>query len=311
MTTKKMSEFFVNVMDQLPLGLFILDKSRKICEWNLWMAEKTSVQRSDSLGKQLKDIFYELDHARFDWALDMVLSSAAPQLLSQALNQYVFPMPLKLVNHFGLDMMQQKVQVSPLTMEDGSLAALITVVDVTENAIQEKSLQELAARLKETSYRDPLTNLFNRRFMTTWLSQEMLSANRYDFPLACLMIDVDFFKKINDTHGHEVGDKVLVDLGKLMNELLRQSDICVRYGGEEFVIILSHCALKDAMKRATSFLEAVRLVSLGGLGIGQVTCSIGVSVSSVGKAYSSDNLLLMADKKLYKAKISGRNQVCG
>lgn len=172
MTIKKMSEFFINVMDQLPLGIFILDKSIKVCEWNRWMAEKTSVKRSDALGKQLKDIFYEFDHVRFDWALDMVLSNAAPQLLSQALNQYVFPMPLKLVNHFGLDMMQQKVQVSPLIMEDSSLAALITVVDVTENAIQEKSLQELAARLKETSYRDPLTNLFNRRFMTTWLSQD-------------------------------------------------------------------------------------------------------------------------------------------
>ncbi len=311
MTTKMMTDFFINVMDQLPVGLFILDESKKICEWNYWMTEKTSIQRSDALGKELKDIFYAFSHDRFDWALDMVLSNAAPQLLSQALNQYVFPIPLKLVNHFGLDMMQQKVQISPLTINNGSTIALITVVDVTENAIQEKSLQELASRLKESSYRDPLTNLYNRRFMTTWLSQEMLAANRYDFPLACLLVDLDFFKKINDTHGHDIGDKVLIDLAKLMLELVRRSDICVRYGGEEFVMILSRCTLEGAIKRATSLIECLRSRSLGGLGVGQVTCSIGVAVSSASEPYSSDKLLKMADKNLYKAKKGGRDQVCG
>jgi diguanylate cyclase (GGDEF)-like protein len=305
-----LTPLLINSMDQLPMGILIMDKSRKICEWNNWMVEKTSIKRDDCLGKELGEIFYQFEHARFYWALDMVLSSATPQILSQALNQYVFPIPLKLVNHFGLEMMQQKVQISPLTIDDGTLVALVSVVDVTENTIQEKSLQELASRLKESSYRDPLTNLFNRRFMTTWLAQEMLMANRYDFPLACLIIDVDFFKKINDTKGHEVGDKVLIDLAKLMQEFVRESDICVRYGGEEFIMILSRCDLADAVSRANGFLEVVRLMSLGELEVGQVTCSIGVSVSPLSKPLSSEKLLLLADKKLYKAKESGRDKVC-
>lgn len=303
------SSLFHNTLDNLPLGIFLLDRKGCIREWNTWMVEKTMISARHALGKTIIELFPNFMHSRFTWALDMVFSCSAPQLLSQVLNRYVIPIPLKLANPYGFQMMQQKVQISPLMTNKGESLALVTLVDVTENAIQEAMLIEVAKRLQDSTYHDPLTNLYNRRFMEVWLEKELLAAQRYVYPIACLMIDLDHFKQVNDTLGHDEGDRVLCDFSKVLLKHSREADICVRYGGEEFALILSHCSLKDAYYRAKALTNDVRKAALGTRKEGEITCSTGISVYLPESPCSEADLLKQADNELYKAKHAGRDRV--
>ena len=301
--------FFHDIINQLPLGVFFLSQDGIIQEWNDWMMEKTHIKAEDAIGNKLPDLFIRFNHPRFAWALDMVFSTSSPQLLSQVLNKYVVTIPIILVNNFGVDNMQQKVQIAALTLDNGQTLAMVTVVDVTENALQENALLAAATLLQENSYRDALTNLYNRRFLDIWLKKELLTAKRYAYPVSCLMLDLDNFKKINDKLGHVIGDKVLCDFSNILLKQIRESDVCARYGGEEFMIVLTHSTLENALVRANSLNNMVRKSAIGGQAPGVITCSIGVSVFSSERPKTQDALIKQADKQLYKAKRSGRDCV--
>ncbi|HBI22175.1 MAG TPA: hypothetical protein DDY37_06300 [Legionella sp.] len=289
-------------LNQLPLGVFILDSSGRIHEWNAWMEEKTGIAHAAALGKQLVDLFPGFEHPRFSDALEKVFAGSAMQLLPQLLNPCLIPV-------VGLGMMQQ-VLMSPVIADQGKNMAWVTLVDVTENALHQQMLLEDAIQLQEASYRDPLTNLYNRRFMSVWLEKNLLSAQRHAYPVACLMLDIDHFKQINDLYGHHVGDLVLCEFGQILINHVRHSDVCVRYGGDEFLVILSWSTLADALSRAKALVEWVRQSSLGGLAVGEVTCSIGASVFLAESPCIQDVLLKEADAQLYRAKHAGRNCVC-
>jgi diguanylate cyclase (GGDEF)-like protein len=162
---------------------------------------------------------------------------------------------------------------------------------------------------------DPLTRLSNRRQLGELLPRELMRARRGDGKvssgkLAALLIDLDFFKKINDTFGHEAGDLVLSDVGKLLRALIRASDIACRYGGEEIAVILPDTTLKVAVERAESIrvkIGGLRFVHEGG-SFGPVTASIGVAVFP-DHAGDAEGLLRAADAALYRAKRDGRNRV--
>ena len=168
-------------------------------------------------------------------------------------------------------------------------------------------------RLEQETLIDPLTGIFNRRYLDRRLAQEVERALRYRIPLSVLLIDIDHFKQINDGYGHPVGDQVLVCLGKIVAGELRESDVFARYGGEEFMIILPNTPLAGAVDIA----ERVRLrvhshvflpVEPEGMGGINTTVSIGVA-SLGGTADSADKLVQSADKSLYGAKNAGRNRV--
>lgn len=305
------STFFAErTLNHLPLGIFILDRSGRIHGWNAWMEEKTGISRVAALSHSLADLFPGFVHPLFDEALGKILAGATSQPLSQVQNPYLIPILLKPVDQFGLKMMQQKVHLSPVVTEQGELMALVTLVDVTENVMHQFELQEDATQLKEASYRDPLTNVYNRRFLSVWLEKNLLAAQRHAYPVACLMLDIDQFKQINDLHGHAVGDQVLCDFGQLLSKNVRDSDLCVRYGGDEFLLILSWSTLADAVARAKSLVELVHQTSIGGMPAGEVTCSIGASVFLAESPCQQDVLLKQADAQLYRAKRAGRNCVC-
>ena len=169
----------------------------------------------------------------------------------------------------------------------------------------EKELEKLAAH-------DPLTGLLNRRSLEVQILNEVNRVNRYGYPLSAFMLDIDFFKKVNDGFGHAAGDSVLKELALLLQQVLRNTDIIARYGGEEFVVVLPMTTGSDAEKLAHRLCEAVAAHDMV-LPDGQlirVTISIGVaSVQQTGKAHWED-LIDTADQAMYAAKQSGRNRVC-
>lgn len=164
--------------------------------------------------------------------------------------------------------------------------------------------------LYELATHDPLTKLFNRTFFSTKLEEEFQRAVRYNTPLSLIVIDIDHFKPINDTHGHQAGDAYLESLSELIERTVRQVDTVARYGGEELVVILPHTAREGAMIAAERLRRTVadHEVSFEGQAI-RCTISLGVASYQEGSAYSVEELLQAADRAMYEAKEGGRNQV--
>jgi diguanylate cyclase (GGDEF)-like protein len=164
--------------------------------------------------------------------------------------------------------------------------------------------------LRGQSIRDPLTGLFNRRFMEESLERELRRALRGKQQLALLMLDIDHFKRFNDTFGHQAGDALLRALGNLLKESTRGQDVVCRYGGEEFAFVLAGASLEAARKRADLLREDIKQLSVqhGGQLLGAVTLSIGIAVFP-DNGDNAENLLKAADDALYRAKKEGRDRI--
>jgi diguanylate cyclase len=168
----------------------------------------------------------------------------------------------------------------------------------------------LRETLRTQSIRDPLTSLFNRRYMEESLERELRRAIRKKLPLAVVMVDVDHFKRFNDSFGHEAGDEVLRELARLLQSRLRAEDIACRYGGEEFVLILPEASLEVARERAELFCQTAResQVQFRGRALERISISVGLSCSSQHET-TGEALLRAADAALYRAKDEGRDRI--
>lgn len=175
---------------------------------------------------------------------------------------------------------------------------------------QSKILEQLVQDLQKQIITDPLTNLFNRRFLQEYLPREVAKAKRVAGSFAVLMIDLDFFKRINDIFGHEAGDIVLKNVAILLKNSIRESDVACRYGGEEFVLVLSEVSTDGAGKKAEGIRKAVMdlALAISQKSLGRVSTSIGVAVYP-DHGVDMDSLLRAADEALYEAKENGRNCV--
>jgi diguanylate cyclase (GGDEF)-like protein len=165
-------------------------------------------------------------------------------------------------------------------------------------------------KLRQDCIRDPLTGLFNRRYLEESLKRELLRSQRTEKPLGVIMVDVDHFKKFNDNYSHEAGDKVLQVVGEFLQESIRGSDIACRYGGEELTLILPDANLKQTQERAEEIRQGMKqlIIRYKGEKLPQVTASFGVA-SYPQQGTTSQMLLSKADAALYAAKDKGRDCV--
>lgn len=168
----------------------------------------------------------------------------------------------------------------------------------------------LMAKLRDTSLRDGMTGLYNRRFLEEFIDQVMSQAQRKNDTYSVLMLDVDFFKKVNDTYGHDVGDKVIVEIGKVLDENIRSADLAIRYGGEEFVVLLHNATEKGALAVASKIHStfANLIFDVGSGETLQKTISIGIADFPT----DGDTIwkcIKFADTALYVAKTTGRNKI--
>jgi diguanylate cyclase (GGDEF)-like protein/PAS domain S-box-containing protein len=216
------------------------------------------------------------------------------------------------------------VSSKPTRKTDGSIENAIGIItDITSlkkaemelinaNRLLNYQLQEIAAlrdKLREQAIRDPLTNLYNRRFMEETLNLEIQKARRSHSLVSLVMMDIDHFKLVNDRFGHKTGDQVLEALGHMLLDNTRKSDVACRYGGEEFLIVLPNTDLEDAARRAEQFrvnFEALRVGDKNPLT--KATMSIGVACFPT-HGEDGERVLDRADEALYAAKAAGRNCV--
>ncbi|MBK9924106.1 MAG: GGDEF domain-containing protein [Anaerolineales bacterium] len=177
-----------------------------------------------------------------------------------------------------------------------------------ELRIRGVELKAVLAQADEVSNTDPLTFLPNRRRIIVELQEEVIRSDRYGTPLSVSILDIDHFKKINDTYGHTTGDEALRSVAAKLRDHIRQPDTIGRYGGEEFLIVLPNSRAKAAAEQASRLCREVREMQIeANNNVLSVTISIGVAQFNVGQE-NWESFLRRADEALYKAKDNGRDQ---
>jgi len=171
-----------------------------------------------------------------------------------------------------------------------------------------KDLEENNKLLYQKAITDPLTKLYNREYMIEYLRNKIKESKRYNFPLSVAIIDIDFFKKVNDTYGHLIGDCVLKELSNLLKQHFRDTDVVARYGGEEFIVIMPFSSKKEAFKKMECFRNVVEEFIFCDKTNVKLTISVGISEWN-RKKDDIETLIKKADERLYEAKKSGRNKV--
>lgn len=193
----------------------------------------------------------------------------------------------------------------PFTEEDGkilkSLAFILSFIVKEEREKKE---------LMEKAIRDHLTRLYNRLYLEEESVRELEKAKRYGYPVSLIMFDLDNFKQVNDRFGHDKGDEVLIKFANVLRSKVRGTDIPVRFGGEEFVVLLPHTSTEEAIRVANRIREEFeKTVFRFGSEVVRLTVSAGVSSCEPSEVCRIEDLLYKADKALYEAKRSGKNRV--
>ncbi|GAA6134978.1 diguanylate cyclase [Oceaniserpentilla sp. 4NH20-0058] len=183
--------------------------------------------------------------------------------------------------------------------------SLVVLLARVRAALREKERQDLLEKWATT---DPLTELMNRRHFFELADRELEQTRRSSRPLSFIMVDIDYFKQVNDVHGHLIGDAALIKLAELLKDQLRKVDFCGRYGGEEFVLCLPNTPAKGAFEVAERIRDALAHIKIDTPKGGPLTFTISLGIAQNNNDNKVEDILKRADKALYEAKESGRNQ---
>ncbi|MEH6575687.1 MAG: GGDEF domain-containing protein [Amphritea sp.] len=219
----------------------------------------------------------------------------------------LFILPLRLANFFNciiiLALTLLAVQNISLDIAVRLCVSLILTAAITTIILLQ--IEKLQNRLREQSIKDPLTGAFNRRQLNIYLQDSLAQKERYDVNAYVLMIDADNFKKINDQHGHDVGDVVLKRIVSIVAANTRDTDLLFRVGGEEFVLLIRDTSIDHATRIAQALCKQISEQKI----IESQMVSVSVGISGVAKGVSVDSWLKFADQALYRAKKLGRNRI--
>jgi diguanylate cyclase len=302
--------WLLDIIQSSNIGIVVLDRELRVEVFNRFMQAHSGLGPELAIGATLTDLFPELPEQWLWRRARTVFELGIPVYTTWEERSYLFRFPMHLPIHFYVDLMYQNVMFVPLRTADDTVARMgIVVYDVTESALAHRALQEARAELLVLSRVDALTKLWNRGYWEERFAEEWQRALRYGGPVSLVMFDIDHFKKINDTYGHQVGDHAIRETAATLSELSRDVDICGRYGGEEFVVILPDTNKEGAL----AFCERLRLriaaisIAVPDLDPVQFTISLGAAEFDTHND-SSLQWLQRADQMLYRAKDQGRNQ---
>ena len=299
------------MLDTLAEGVLVLDRQQRIVLANQAFAAAVGEPAADLQG---------VPAARFKWTRPNPDEAGQDLPWVDSLQGAQTRLGVALCLERGDEQRTFMVNCGPIAGGDGAArGALVTFDDVTpiekKNAQLRKTLDMLKQsrdeinrqnqELQALATTDPLTGCFNRRSFFAQFDTHWSTSRRYGYPLSVVMVDVDRFKRINDQHGHSVGDQVLQHVAAVLKGLAREGDLVCRYGGEEFCVLLTHTDIDGAGLAAERYRQAIETSMAAGIA---VTASLGVSGAELGAA-SPHMLIDEADKALYAAKQTGRNRV--
>jgi diguanylate cyclase (GGDEF)-like protein len=180
---------------------------------------------------------------------------------------------------------------------------------LTLNNELEERVMERTAQLRELASREPLTGLYNRRHFSETLARRLSEAKRYGTELSLLMTDMDDFKTVNDSHGHQLGDELLMLAARTISRQLRAADVAARYGGDEFMILVPHSDASQAQALASRIIDHFHAECRAKYPQIRISLSVGIASITECNAASDDEFIRAADRALYEAKSLGKNRI--
>jgi len=300
----------MDMLQSIDVGLIVVDRDYKFQVWNSFMANHSGIAAGEILGKNIFSVFKDIPEEWFRRKLESVFLLNCRSFTTWKQRPYLFRFKNNRPITGPTDFMYQNVTLLPLTSVDGSVQHVgIIVYDVTDSAVNSVELEKANSTLQAVSRVDHLTQLYNRGYWEQRLEEEFLRSLRTQQPCTLIMFDIDFFKNINDQHGHQAGDEIIRITAEQIRKKIRATDIPGRYGGEEFGIVLIDTTSDAAKIMAERLRKAVSalVVEYEGEEI-KFTISLGVAEVSDGMR-SYNQWLECTDQALYQAKNNGRNQV--
>lgn len=302
--------WLMDLLQTVEVGIVVLDNDDRVRTWNGFMENHSGIAAGEAQGERLFELFDDFPEEWLKRKLDTarLLGTRAFSVWEQ--RPYLFRFRNRRPVTGTEPYMFQNITFFPLTDRRGEVDAVcLLVYDVTDMASNRRQLERTNAQLKQLSQIDGLTGLFNRGTWEAFLHTEFERHSRYGSEAALVMLDIDHFKPVNDTYGHQAGDEVIRQISSLIKFNLRQPDIAGRYGGEEFALILPETDVAGA----ECFAERIRAV----VEQQPIQCAnqplditVSLGVAPLGNdCLSAHDWLKAADEALYTAKGQGRNQV--
>lgn len=298
-----MNRVLYEILNNVNEGIIILDEQFEVCFWNNYMKAVTQIDNKKAAGKSLYKLLPNLNKNYFSKAINNVLSNGCKMFFSAAMHK-------GLVNDkesFNLKISRfEKSECKFLLLEFIEVTNQFVQIDILKDYIQElyrlnMKLKQKESIIKKFAYYDKLTEIANRTLFYKISEKSLDNAKRKNKLLGLMFIDVDKFKCINDTYGHEAGDKVLIKVAKILKEAVRKEGIVARYGGDEFLILLPNIKKYDDYKNIISRIaNDNKIVKFNEKEI-NISLSIGISFYP-NNGYSIDKLIIEADKAMYIAK---------
>ena len=303
------SQVPAELLDSIEVGIAVLDRNFNVQVWNKFLENHGAKKAEAIIGDSLFSHFPEIEEKWLRTKVDPVFNLKSPVFIIWEQRPYLFKFACNRPVTSAAEFMYQNVTMFPIVDKRGNVERFCMLVyDVTEQALGKRGMEHLNEELKTASRVDGLTGLYNRRYWQERFDEMHKLCVRREKPSTALMLDIDHFKRINDTYGHQAGDKVIKMLAALIKRCVRETDLAGRYGGEEFAIILNDSSVEDAKIVAERIRQlAQRLV------VEHEGESISFTVS-LGLAQFSPDFkgamawLECADQALYEAKENGRNQ---
>lgn len=300
----------LDILQTIDVGLVVLDQNYHVTLWNGFMENHSGFMLSQLAEHNIFHYFPDLAEAWLRQKVEAVFTLRCASFISWELRPYLFNFAASRPFTGMSDVMYQNVTIMPLISRHGDISHVCFIIyDVTDAATSKIALQEANEQLTTLSITDRLTGLYNRGYWEECLRNEFNRYQRTGKISTLMMLDIDFFKKVNDTYGHLAGDDVLRRASVILRQIVRCSDMPGRYGGEEFGVLLTDINESIAVHVAERLRQAMEkeVVIFDDQAI-RFTISIGLAEINSDHT-SALHWLQKADAALYHSKHTGRNQV--
>ena len=301
--------WLMDMLQSIDVGLIVLDRQYRVQVWNDFMVNHSNRSPTYVMGQNIFGLFDDISEDWLKRKAESVFLLKSRSFATWEQRPYLFRFKNYRPITGTADFMYQNITFIPLVSAQGDVNHVgIIIYDVTDIAVGKMQLETANEKLQTLSRTDGLTQLNNRRYWEECLKSEFQRVKRTGQISALLMFDIDHFKKINDTYGHQAGDEVIRETAGTLRKAIRTTDIAGRYGGEEFTVILINTNAEQAMVVAERLRKRIEALSIQHEGH-TINYTISLGISEFHEEMNGHTQWLeYADSALYDAKRGGRNQ---
>ncbi|MGX5202735.1 GGDEF domain-containing protein [Aliikangiella sp. IMCC44632] len=301
--------WMMDMLQSLDVGLVVINKQNQVQVWNSFMENHSGILGGNAKDQSLFELFPEIPESWFKHKVDSVFQLKTRAFSIWEQRPYIFKFDNYRPITGSAEFMYQNISIIPLTSTTGEVTNIcIIVYDVTDIATNSHALAAANLQLEHLSRTDKLTGLNNRGYWQERQEQEFARFKRHAQPTTLLIFDIDHFKRVNDTYGHQTGDEVIRDCAKTLLESARDIDVCGRYGGEEFVVLLDNTDIEGAQVFAERLRKKIAALTVV-YEEHKVKFTISLGLCQLDSDIKSPKQWLeYADQGLYLSKEKGRNQ---